>query len=152
MRAVLALAFALACGCAADHTRSGDGGVLDLEIDGIAFRLSSGGAVTARGALVLYLTDQPDACAAITHIPAGRATVFRLEVGAAAGSSSIAPGAGDLRVSAAGVDEQKLEVSDGTVAWSTNADGTVSVAQLDVGFVGTTDRLRATGLQLEACQ
>jgi hypothetical protein len=145
------LALAALAGCALDHTLAGDGGGLDVTIGGVRFRISSGGAVTTSAGLTLYLTDQPDTCAAVTQIPAGRATIFGLKVSGPAGSTNVAPGNGALVVQAAGTEEQRVVIDDGAVSWSMNGDGTTQLVSLDVGFAGTTDRLRLASLTLLAC-
>ena len=146
----LALALAVA-GCALDNQAPDGGGGLDFKIGTIPFHVSSGAVWTA-GTTTLYLTDQPDACLAIAQVPIGKATFFALRVAAGGGTAVIAAGQGEITVKTGGSDTAGYPVSDGTVTWAMNRDGTYALGALDVGFSGTSDRLRVSGLTLTACQ
>ena len=160
--ALVALVVLAAAACALDnHAR--DGGNLDFVIGGVALRVSSGTARTEGGALALYLTDQPDACLAITQIPTGSSTVFKLVVSAGADGSTAAeviaasgtppPGraVGALSVASGGTITGQRMATSGTVSWTPNPSGSTTIVALDVGFADTADRLSVAGLTVPSC-
>jgi hypothetical protein len=154
------LALALAA-CARNHAApDSDGG---LAIGGIPFRVASGTTRPDGAALGLYLTDQPDACLAITRVPVGAAVIFSLRVAPQADGTRealvvrgpLAPGPGEavggIRAQTSGVETAGYAALDGTVAWTANANGTTTIDALDVGFDGPPERLQATALTLPPC-
>jgi len=160
-RAALALAAALAaCG---DGTGRDPGGGPTVMIGGVSFHLSSGGSLRRGGGLTLYVTDQVDTCSAIGAIPRGTVVTFQLAVAprgdgtlaaaVVAGKSAPGPGeaVGGLSVATGGTVTATREASDGSVAWTADGTGAVTIATLDVGFAGTADRLQASGLRLASC-
>jgi len=163
-RARVALAV-VAAACSGSGTGSGNGvsGPLDFTIGGIAFHVSSGAVATVGGVLTLFLTDQPDGCQAITYTPVGTATIFSLGVAAAAdGTTSAtvvapkpAPAAGEavgkLVRATGGVSSARLDAADGSVSWKSNADGSVTITSVDVGFAGAAGRLTTVGLTVPHC-
>jgi hypothetical protein len=110
----------------------------------------------------LFLSDQPDTCAAINLTPQ-RATVLELRVAPQAGGAALAsvvppkatPGAGEavgaLVSSAAGVPLESHDAGDGSVSWTAAGSGDVTVDAVDVGFAGAVGRVAAAGLHLPAC-
>ncbi len=159
--AVAALALVAAC---ARNNQLADGGDEDLDIGGIRFRVASGTARVEGSVLGLYLTDQPDACQTITHIPVGAATVFQLRVApqpdgttsalVVAGGAGPGPGeaVGAISTQTAGVETARRAAVDGSVSWQANEDGTTTIVAIDVGFNGATERLRAAELTVPACR
>jgi len=159
--AALAVAAALAaCG---DGTGTDPGGGPTVTIGGVTFHLSSGGSLRRGGALTLYVTDQVDTCSALGAVPRGTMVTFQLAVAprsdgtlaAAVVAGKGAPGAGEavggLSVATGGTVTATREASDGSVAWTVDGNGAVTIATLDVGFAGTADRLQASGLRLASC-
>src|SRR5688500_12726059 len=102
--------------CARDNRLLDRDGGLDFVIGGIELRVSSGTALERGGELAFYLTDQPDACLAVTQVTAGVATILELRVApqadgttsavVAPGGSTPGPGqaAGELATRSAGVE------------------------------------------------
>lgn len=143
---------ALLAGCALDHTSPDGGPGIEVTIGSISFRVASAGARASGGSLMIYLTDQPDACLATSQVPVGRATIFEVKVAPPSGGMvQIVPGEADLTVQVSGVKSAGYDASDGSVTWAMNTDGTTGVALLDVGFEGTGDRLRLANLILLPC-
>jgi hypothetical protein len=158
-----ALVCALLAGCALDNQlRDADAGI--VTIGDLSFRIASGTARVEGATLGLYLTDQPDACLAISHVPVGRWTVLTLRVAPRADGATEAtvvsvrpvpaPGeaAGGLTAQIGGETTARLDATEGSVVWKANADGTTTIVALDVGFGATSDRLVATDLTVPACR
>jgi hypothetical protein len=136
---------------------------LDFNIAGIAFHISDGAAVTAGGALTLYFSDQPSACAAFQHVPVGTATTLALKIAAQSDGTTRAtivarkpapsPGeaVGGLSRATGGVQNVSIDTANGSIAWTQNANGTISLTALDAGFAGTADRLATYGVTLSPC-
>lgn len=162
MRFVLLMAM-LACD-STSRSSPGDGGpAVDFVIAGISFHAGSGVAVTSGGTLTLYLSDQPDTCQALTYVPVGTATTFSLRIAPPLNGSTRAavvgpkstPAAGEavggLSRATGGVKNASVDAMSGSIAWTANAGGSVTIDAIDVGFVGTTDRLTTGGLTLTPC-
>ncbi len=159
----VALAVAAALGACAEGGSYPSGGPVDFVIGGIPVHLSSGGWLAPAGVLTLYLTDQTDTCLAIALVPVGTAVTISLRVVPEADGTTratvVAPqptvGAGEavggLVRATGGVPNAILEAVDGTVAWTVNADGSITVTSIDVAFAGGGDRLRTGGLRLPRC-
>jgi len=157
-------ALALLAGCALNNMASDADGGLDFDIGGIRLRVSSGTGRVMGGSLGLYLTDQPDACLAVTQVPVGMAVIFSLRVapqGDGTKSASVVRGrivpgpgeaVGEIRAQTGGVETASHEDIDGTVTWKDNDNGTYTIVSLDVGFDGSANRLRATELTVPPCQ
>ena len=150
--------------CAPGGRGPADGGPpLDFTIHGLAFSINSGAVVSANGALTFYLSDQPRACEAIRNVPVHTATTFSLRVAAQTDGTTRAavvarkptpsPGeaVGGLKQTTGTTQNASVDAADGSVAWSAGGDGTVYISTLDIGFVGTTDRLTAGQLTLTPC-
>jgi hypothetical protein len=152
-RAELA-ALAILGACALDNQTPDGGGSLTVIIGSIVFHVGSGGVAMPSGqTLAFYLADQPDACLAVTQVPVGTATVFTATVGAGGPSAVVAlgPGAGALIAETGGTPTARYNIADGSVAWKLNADGSYQLEMLDVGFSGTSDRMRLADLTLPLC-
>ncbi len=158
------MALALAAGCAGSSTPPATDHVpVDFTIGGLEVHVASGAAEMAGSVLTFYLTDQPDGCLAVTYTPVGRATILSLGVAAAADGTTRAtvvppkpapaPGeaVGSLRRTIGGVPDAILDATDGSVSWMTNADGSVTIESLDVGFAGAAGRLTTGGLTIPGC-
>ncbi len=160
----LAVATAMAAGsCGNPASARGSGNASDFVIGGIPFDLSSGAALAASGGWTLYVSDQVDTCLAVLQVPTMRMTLLELRVAPAADGTTVAtvvppkptPAAGEavggITVRTGGTLNASLDAASGSVAWTANADGSVTVTALDVGFAGTADRLTTAGLHLRAC-
>jgi len=161
-RIALALAIA-ACSEASGGPGNGSPGPVDFTVGGMTFHVSSGAVATVGGVLTLFLTDQPDGCLAITYTPVGTATVFSLGVAPAADGTTSAtvvsprpvPAAGEavgkLVRATHGVPDAGFDAADGSVSWTANADGSVTIVSLDVGFAGVPGRLSTGGWTIPRC-
>lgn len=160
----LALAAALAAGsCGNPASARGSGNAPDFVIGGIPLDLASGAALAVSGGLTLYVSDQVDTCLAVLQVPVMKTTLLELRVAPAADGTTAAtvvppkpaPAAGEavggITVRTGGTLNASLDAASGSVAWTANADGSVTVTSLDVGFAGTADRLTTAGLHLRAC-
>lgn len=139
-------------------------------VGGITFRVASVGLERGAGDFTLWMTDAPDACAAIVGTPVRTTTFWKLRVAPPASGATaaavvpprLAPTAGE----AIGLLEQRTggdlglgyDAASGTLTWTTAADGTVTVDALDVGYVDRADppgavagRVTATGLVFRPC-
>lgn len=155
----------LSCSCLSGGAGSPDGGpAVDFTVQGLQFHVSSGAAVTSSaGALTLYLSDQPNACDAIRNLPARTAIAFSLRVAAQADGTTraavvprkAAPAAGEamggLSQTTGMTQNASIDAKDGAVAWTAQADGSVYISALDVGFAGTADRITTGQLTLARC-
>ena len=154
-------AFLLACDT--PGSRQVGGPPVDFTIGGIALHLSSGVTVVpASGGITFDLSDQPDTCEALQLVPVQTMTLFSLHVSLPADGStratvvtaiSPAPGqaTGALTQSTGGQQSARIAATDGSVAWTANADGSSTLTSIDVGFTGTAGRLTTYGLTLPAC-
>jgi hypothetical protein len=149
--------------CDTPGSRQGLGPPVDFTIGAIAFHVSSGVAVKpASGGITFDLSDQPDTCMALQLVPVGTTTMLSLKVVLPVDGSTHAtvvatstPAAGEatgaLTQETAGTQSLSITASDGSVSWTTNADGTTTLTAIDVGFTGTAGRLTTYGLTLPAC-
>ncbi len=164
LAAALVAALLLAgCGTPAVPADFGSGQKVDFVIAGVAFHTASGGHLLAGAVRRLFLTDTADTCSTIGGVPRLRTVTFELQVAAAASGATTAtvvapkpvpaPGeaVGSLKVTVGATTETTLTPSDGTVSWTVNADRTVTITAIDVGFAGTADRLTTSGLVLVDC-
>jgi hypothetical protein len=151
------------CGTPAVPTDFGSGQKVDFIIGGVAFHTGSGGHLLSGSVRRLFLTDTSDTCSTIGGLPRLRTVTFELQVAASASGATTAtvvaqkpvpaPGeaVGSLKVTVGATTETMLIPSDGTVSWTANADRTVTITAIDVGFAGTSDRLVTSGLVLVDC-
>ena len=142
------LALALSCGTSGSgHPFEGG----DFQVGTLSFHLATGGAVSSP-VLTLVLSDQPDTCLARAHVPVQRATMLALQVVPAADGTTravvvakSAPAAGEatgaLSQATGGVAGARYTAADGSAAWTTGADGRVTITALDVGFAGASGRI-----------
>lgn len=124
--------------------------------------------MTTGGQLALFFSDQADTCLNLTYANAGnppRATVLTLSLRVAPRldgttratvvAPKLAPGPGEavggIVQTTGGVDGAHLDASDGTVAWTLDATGNVTVTAADVGFAGASGRFTTGGLTLVPC-
>jgi hypothetical protein len=147
--------------CAKDN-KSRDGGGLEFEVAGIHLRVGSGTWREESGGAVLglYLTDQPDACLAVTQVPVGMSTVLTLRVAGEGeavvlqrtGDPAAGEGTGVLRSATGATETAKVIAVDGTVSWRRNVDGTTTILSMDLGFADTDERIAATMLTMPRCR
>ena len=147
------------------------GGPVDFTIDGLAFHISSGGIYRSGQQFSLYFTNQPDTCTAVALIPQQIFLSLALKIspptdgsltasigvpspivfppsGQAGGAlSQLEPLVGPPYQVATKV----LASSDGSVSWQANANGSVTITRLDMGFTGTPDRLKFVNLTVRIC-
>jgi hypothetical protein len=173
-RRLVPLAAALALAACADPPNVPPvppGGPLDFTIDGLSFHISSGGFIRSGQQFTIYFTDQPNTCTAVLLIPQQIFLSLLLKVSPPSdGTSTATIGApspvvyppsgmagGQLSKLAPSlsppyqVAQQVVASASGTVTWQANADGTITVLLLDMGFTGTTDRLVTHSLTIPPC-
>jgi len=156
----LAAALALFSGCGNPPVGPGGGVPLRFTVGEITFTAASGAAVATTYGFRLFLTDQPDACDAVAFVPNGVHTILELRVAPQASGATVAvvvpppallpdPGqsTGGLTEANAAVPMQAYDATDGNLAWTPNADGSVTLDSVDVGFLG----VGASGLHLPKC-
>ncbi len=164
----LALAAALAA-CGSSGGAWPDGGQpVDFLVDGMRFHVSDGAVRTSGGNLLFYLSDQPDACQAVTYTPVGTAMLLTLRIAPVAGTPSAtvvppspppplmpAPSPGEamggLVKATGGIPDASVDAASGNLAWTANADGSVTIDSIDVVFAGTAGELKSYGLRLRPC-
>jgi len=166
----LALALVvLAAGCGLPPADAGQPPP-EFTVGTITFRLVSGGVKRSGGLLHLYLSDQPDTCAAVAFTPVGTATYLVLDVAPPASGPlsatvvppKLAPATGEavgrLERRTGGALGLGYDAADGSLSWTPAPDGTVTVDALDVGFVdraapaaAVAGRVTGAGLVLRDC-
>ena len=163
MSRALLLLLCCACGTSRPAGGPGDAGPVDFTIGSIALHAGSGAAVQSAGLLRLYLSDQPDTCAAIHAVPVMTATTFSLRItppSDTTGRATVVPpkatpaageATGAIAVATGGVKKDGADATDGSVSWAVNTDGSVTLTSIDVGFAGASGRLATHGLLLAAC-
>lgn len=150
---------ALAAGCGNDGPFNPDAGLpaLEVTIGGVRLVANSSAAVASGNVFTILLTDQPNACQQYDIYPARTWTTlfFKLATGTVVptvgtvvpGISLPGPGQASgklVQATAAQPPSSSLDAQDGTVTWKSNSDGSVTLQSMDVGFAGTSDRLRTT--------
>jgi hypothetical protein len=150
------------CACAEPSVPSGPPPPV-FTLGSLTFQVSSAGARPSATGLSLYFSDQVDVCQAISFTPAGTWTKFTLAVAPqASGATSAtvvgpkpspAPGEaeGHLVRGTGGSTTATLDTASGAVTWTANADGSVSIASIDVGFAGISERIAGSTWFLRAC-
>ena len=145
--------------------RDDGGDDLEFTIGGRLFHVGSAAARVVNNVLSLNFTDQPDACLAVTQVPAGASTIFTLRVAAqgdGTGRADViapqdftAPGPGQamgkLYWQTGGTITTSLDTVNGSVTWTMNAGGSIDVAKLDAGFTGAPERVGISALHLALC-
>lgn len=134
-----------------------------FQVGALELHATSGAAVKTAFGYGLYLTDQPDACAAITAVPQAIWTILSVwvapQTGGAAQATVVAPvptpAAGQAVVGLARMNRDTATTvydgADGTIAWTAAADGTVTLTSIDVGFAGVSGRVTGQGMVLAPC-
>jgi hypothetical protein len=164
----LAVAFALAaCGSGSSQPPpGGPSGPVNFVIDGRLFHMSSGGYFSTPSGFNLYFTDLPFTCNAVTVVP--QAKWIRLELAVtppANGTGNVVIGspnppalpppgaaAGAFVYSEVDVAVQTLPTKGGSLSWTYNAsDRSLTITNLDVAFVGTSDTIATYGLTVPLC-
>jgi hypothetical protein len=143
----------------ADGSTGGD----EFTVGTLDFHVSSGTARIAGGVLAFYLTDQPDACLAITSAPILSTVVLSLKVVAQVDGTTMAsvaaprttplPGqaSGNLVQQVGGATTKSYDAASGSISWSLNSDGRYSIPAIDVGFADVSGRVTLAGLTVGVC-
>ena len=136
-----------------------------------SFHISSGGYIRSGQQFTIYFTNQPNTCTAVLLIPQQIFLSLLLKVSPPADGTSTAtigppspnvyPPSGmaggalsQLQPSLTPpyqVATQVVDSASGGVTWQMNADGTLTVVLLDMGFAGTPDRLKTEYLTIVPC-
>jgi hypothetical protein len=166
LRLALFIAAALVSACNDGGPFLADGGqpAFDVTIGGVEFQANSSAAVLFGNVFTVLLTDQPNACQAYGHIPQQVWTTLTMHLAPSADDSSTAnvvppkpvPGPGQavgvlVRAIADRPPVASFDMIDGTVVWTGNIDGSVTITAMDVGFAGTPDRLVTGGIIVPSC-
>ena len=149
-------------------TACGHGGI-DSSVPGptfkvgtITFQVNSTGLEHAGSEVTFWLTDRPNTCLAIQGTPVLTTTFFKLRVAppSSGSSASVVPGKltlapgeafGSLELRTGTHLDAAYTATSGTVSWSLDAQGHVTLEAFDVGFDGTPDRMVGGGLILATC-
>lgn len=159
-RAALTLLLLAACGPGPkDPALAGP----TFTVGALTFRVGSTGVVKEAGLLTFWLTSSPATCTDIFAAPVATTTFFSLAIeppASGATSATVVPtksfpaegeALGRLERRTGGALDARVDAASGSVTWSVDAAGTLTLETLDVGFVGTTDRMVGGGLRLTAC-
>lgn len=161
LRLALALV-ALAAGCGLPSADAGQPPP-EFTVGAITFRMVSGGVKRSGGLLHLYLSDQPDTCAAVAFTPVGTATYLVLDVAppasgpfsAAVVPPKLAPEPGEaigrLEQRTGGALGSSYDADAGVISWTGGATGPITVGAADIGFAPLAGRVVAAGLLLVEC-
>jgi len=136
----------------------------DVTIGGVHLRANSSAAVAFGNVFTILLSDQPNACQQYGHFPVQTWTTLTLKIAASTSvptvgqvvSGQALPGPGQVvgtLVQATGDNPPmaSIDATSGTVTWTSNSDLSVNLLSMDVGFVGTNDRLQTQGIGIPAC-
>lgn len=166
-----AVLVASACGTPSDTPGVSVGGPVDFTIDGLSFHISSGGVYRSGQQFTLYFTNQPNTCVAVAVIPQQIFLSLALKISPPADGtftasigppspivyppSGLAGGTLSQLEPLVGppyqVATKVLPSADGSVSWQANADGSVTITRLDMGFAGTPDRVKFVLLTVPVC-
>ncbi|HUM12135.1 MAG TPA: hypothetical protein VLT82_14415 [Myxococcaceae bacterium] len=161
--ALLAL---LATGCTDAVPLDPDAGfpAFEVTIGGVRLVANSSAAVVSGNVFTVLISDQPNACQQYGHYPARTWTTLTLVLAASTTTPTVGtvvpqqavPGPGQVvgtlvQATADHPPSASLDASDGTVTWKSNADFSVTLQSMDVGFAGTGDRLRVQSIGVPPC-
>jgi hypothetical protein len=161
-----ALLVALATACDMGGPFNPDAGLpaFDVTIGGVELRANSSAAVVSGNLFTILLSDQPNACQQYGHFPARTWTTLSMRVAPSSSTPTVGtvvpaqalPGFGQVvgalvKQTADLPPAASFGMQDGTVTWKSNSDFSVTIESMDVGFSGTTDRLRVGGFTVPAC-
>jgi len=139
------------------------GGNDEFTVGSLDFHVSSGTARIAGGVLGFFLTDQPDACQAITSAPAQPTVVLSVRAVAQVDGTTMAsvvaprptplPGqaGGSLVRQVSGTTTASYDTATGSVSWSLDSDGRYAIPAIDVGFADVSGRVTLSGLRVGVC-
>jgi len=162
----LVLLVALASSCDNGGPFNPDAGLpaFDVTIDGVRLVANSSAAIANGNIFTVLLSDQPNACQQYGHYPTRTWTTLTLVLATGTTSPTVGtvvaqqavPGPGQVvgqlvQATADLPPSKSLDATDGTVTWKSNTDFSVSLQSMDVGFAGTTDRLRVSSVGVPAC-
>ncbi len=136
----------------------------DVAIKGVELRANSSAAVASGNVFTVLLSDQPNACQQYGHFPARTWTTLTLTIAASTEVPTVGtvvpqvatPGPGQVvgtlvKATADQPPSASLGAQDGTVTWKSNTDFSVTIVSTDVGFAGTTDRLKVGAFTVPPC-
>ena len=162
--ATLLLMLATACDMGGPFNPDAGFPAFDVTIDGVRLVANSSAAIASGNVFTILLSDQPNACQQYGHFPARTWTTLTLVLAASTTTPTVGtvvpqqavPGPGQVvgmlvQATADKPPTVSLDASDGTVTWKSNADFSVSLQSMDVGFAGTGDRLRVQNVGVPAC-
>ncbi|MGZ6097777.1 MAG: hypothetical protein ACXWLL_05240 [Myxococcaceae bacterium] len=156
---VAALLVALATGCTDAGPYDPDAGFppFDVTIGGVRLVANSSAAVASGNVFTVLISDQPNACQQYDIYPNRIWTTLFLKLATGTSTPTVGtvvpgislPGPGQVsgklvKATAAQPPSASLDAQDGTVTWRSNSDSSVTIESMDIGFAGTSDRLRTT--------
>src|SRR5215468_3800182 len=160
------LLLALLAGCDDGGPFNPDAGfpAFDVTIGGVRLVANSSAAIANGNIFTVLLSDQPNACQQYGHYPVQTWTTLTLvlatgtttpTVGTVVAQQAV-PGPGQvvgnlIRATSDLPPSAKLDATDGTVTWKSNADFSVSLQSMDIGFEGTGDRLQVSSIGVPPC-
>ena len=166
-RALAALVLlALASGCDLGGPFNPDAGfpAFDVTIGGVRLVANSSAAIANGNIFTVLLSDQPNACQQFGHFPTRTWTSLTLVLATSTTTPTVGqvvpqqavPGPGQVvgmlvKATADQPPSASLDALDGTVTWKSNTDFSVSLQSMDVGFEGTSDRLRVSNIGVPPC-
>jgi hypothetical protein len=163
---VAALLVALAAGCTDVGPYDPDAGFppFDVTIGGVRLVANSSAAVASGNVFTVLISDQPNACQQYDIYPNRVWTTLFLKLATGTTTPTVGtvvpgislPGPGQVsgklvKATAAQPPSTSLDAQDGTVTWRSNSNSSVTIESMDVGFAGTSDRLRVQALGIPAC-
>lgn len=136
----------------------------DVTIGGVRLRANSSAAIASGNIFTVLLSDQPNACQQYGHYPVQTWTTLTLvlatgtttpTVGTVVAQQAV-PGPGQvvgtlIKATSDLPPSAKLDATDGGVTWKSNADFSVSLQSMDIGFDGTADRLQVSNIGVPPC-
>jgi hypothetical protein len=162
--AALLAALVTACDLGGPYNPDAGFPAFDVTIGGVRLVASSSAAIVSGNVFTVLLSDQPNACQQYGHIPARTWTTLTMVMAASTTTPTVGtvvpqqavPGPGQVvgmlvQATADQPPSASLDATDGTVTWKSNADFSVSLQSMDVGFAGTSDRLRVQNIGVPAC-
>ncbi len=167
--APMCAALLASCSSPSGPPPGGPSGPTNFTLETAQFHISSGGVFrnAVGGPFTVYLTDQPETCTAVTGVPVGVSSQgwMRLQLAvvpptdgttnAVIGAVAVLPG----QASGAFIQQYQdqlpvilqLYTASGGVSWFVNPDNSITLTDLKVSFVGTTDTIDTYNLTVVPC-